>query len=187
MKRKKPAEHKSAYHEAAHAVVCLTLGQTFKCIRLRLEARPAPRWNPEARAESRGQFVPTDETIYQSGAATEALINLAGIVFEKTWHPRKTWLQVHLEQDTDARIAAKMCRYYITGDLSNGNGITRAQQIECSSLQQRLTREAGKIIRERWDDIERVGTVLAERGELTQIQVEGIIGAAHKTADSVDR
>jgi hypothetical protein len=92
-----PRGLEAACHEAAHALVSLAVGLTFKCIRLGEETRDVPplaKLSGSASAISRGQYVPTDEKIYRDGVLAEAKINLGGVVFEKLRCPWKTYFEL---------------------------------------------------------------------------------------------
>ncbi len=101
MRAKIPSELAVPCHECAHGIACLAFGSTFKCIRLRDEAREIPSWAQTlgaTAATSHGQFIPTDERIYRDGALTEAKVLLAGPAFEKLRRPWKTYFEITLNE-----------------------------------------------------------------------------------------
>jgi len=161
--------------------VCLAVGSTFKCIRLREEPRKMPllfeMLGATGGAISGGQFVPTDEKVYRNGALAEAKIFLAGLAFEKLLRPNRTYFEIATSTcDADFRGADEWCRYHVTGrPRRTEKKLSRDERLEVSRTYNRALRETRRLVSERWDDVVRVGDALAQRRELTQAEVEQII------------
>jgi hypothetical protein len=166
-----PKGLEAACHEAAHAIVSLALGKTFKCIRLREETRDATS------AVSAGRCVPTDEIVYSDGALAEAKVALAGLAFEKLRRPRKTLFELSLSScNSDSKHGEYWCRYHVTGRPSQGD-LSGDEKIELAKVYNRALRETRRLVRDQWDSIIRVGQALAERRELSQAEVEELLAA----------
>jgi hypothetical protein len=156
----------AACHEAAHAVICLRLNQTFKCIRLREEAREKPKHLVgTGTMVSLGQFIPTEEPVDWNDAFTEAQIDLAGLAFEKVLRPHHSYAFLCLfgGPANDYQNAMKMCRW---GMYNNKD----SKQVELYMFKHLLPHVRKQVI-ESWNNIVVVGDLLAKRGELTQVEV----------------
>jgi hypothetical protein len=163
----------AACHEAAHAVICLHVGQTFKCIRLREE----PRWTRGSiTAKSLGQLIPTDETVYRSAALKEVQVALAGLAFEKLLRPHLTFflLSAFAQAAGDYEDAMEWCRYF----LPTGATSTDVDKV----IFKQLYPAVRKLVLAKWGKIAAVGDVLARCGELNQEQVEAILEPKRKAA-----
>jgi hypothetical protein len=175
-----PKGLEAACHEAAHAIVSLALGKTFKCIRLREETRDVPDSAKALGATSAvgaGRCVPTDEIVYAGGALAEAKVALAGLAFEKLRRPWKTLFELSLSScNSDSEHGEDWCRYHVTGRPSQGD-LSGDEKLELARVYNRALRETRRLVRDQWDSIIRVGQALAERRELSQAEVEELLAA----------
>jgi hypothetical protein len=181
MKARIPRELAIPCHEGSHAVVCLALGSSFECIRLRDEVREIPAWAQmmgATRVTSRGQFVPTDERVDRYGALVEAKIFLAGLAFEKLRCPKKTYFELSLSTCyTDCDKAEEWCEYHVIGAPRSDAKLCDDDRLEVSRTYALALQETRRLVCGRWDDIFLVGKALAERRELSQCHVELILSS----------
>jgi hypothetical protein len=159
----------AACHEAAHAVVCLLLHQTFKRIRIceeeiPIEERPEHLKNEPAFTRL-GRFVPTDEPAFDRGA-NEAVIALAGLTFEKLLRPYHSYTFLccfgHARSDYGGAMQWGQRMLY---------GCKDSNIVE-SHLFKYLLPDVRRMVIENWSDIAAIGELLLQRGELSQAEVE---------------
>lgn len=162
-----------ACHEAAHAVICLYLGQNFDCIRLREEPRLTPLG---VEGISLGQFIPIDENVRPHEALKEASVDLAGLAFEKLLRPHRTLtvLCLFAQAANDYKGAMEWCRYSL-------QTVSASADVERFLFKQ-LFPLVRKQVLEKWSDIAAVGERLARFGKLNQAEVESILARQQKAA-----
>jgi len=173
----KDKRYHSACHEAAHAVVCLQVNQTFKCIRLREEIRETNYWG-NGIVKSLGRMIPTDETIYRNDAWREAWVSVAGIVFEKLLRPHHSYAFMALfgAALNDYKDAVEWQRY----SLYNTEDDREVERI----LFKYTLPPVRRLVIEHWNDIANIGTLLAQRGELSQTEVEAAMLTKREAANA---
>jgi len=173
-----PKGRETACHEAAHAVVCLAMGWGFKCIRLATQERDDRSWlGIRVEVESVGQTVPTDERIYGDDALKDVKISLAGIAFEKLRCPSMSYLLLLMECLTasDYDNALKMYAYWKTGSPEPPMEVKAMAELWEREIFRDLLPEVRRLVAARWGAILRIGNALAERGELSQPEVEKLL------------
>jgi hypothetical protein len=162
----------AAYHEAAHGVVSLVLGQRFEYIELCHEGATLSEGLKGLR---RGRIqVDSNETVYRDGALREACISMAGIAANKQMFPKKSYGALTLEVGwADVNNWAGWLEYYCYGDKNAAN-----------KLELKLLGETRKLVRQHWDSIAKIGDKLIAQKRLTYDEVRFVVFAGTTEAET---
>lgn len=151
-----------AFHEAAHAVVAAVLGRGDHVQVVYASAKPEKygvrtRWRGGSEEER---------------AATQAvlaIVDMAGVIGELRHLRENAWL-------SDARNASARCVAVVRARRGlPADAPVDELRVAARQLFDELRGKAETLVAEYWPEIRRVAAALAERGELSGAEIEGLV------------